>query len=86
MFIFTSRDALKRQYNLRQFYLEVNVEDVAAFDETLAEKLKKAPTEHIPLVSSFFPVLLFMTSSIIISFSYDTWCDLSKLIDVEYKM
>lgn len=45
------RDALKRHYNLRQYYLEVNIEDVAAFDETLAEKLKKSPTEHIPLVS-----------------------------------
>lgn len=44
------RDALKRQYNLQQFYLEVSVEDVAAFDDALAEKLKKAPTEHIPLV------------------------------------
>lgn len=49
---FVGRDALKRQYNLRQYYLEVSVEDVARFDETLADKLKKAPTEHLPLVSS----------------------------------
>lgn len=48
---FVGRDALKRQYNLRQYYLEVSVEDVASFDETLADKLKKAPTEHLPLVS-----------------------------------
>ncbi|MPC27074.1 DNA replication licensing factor mcm5 [Portunus trituberculatus] len=46
------RDALKRHYNLRQYYLEVNIEDVAAFDETLAEKLKKSPIEHIPLFES----------------------------------
>lgn len=45
------RDSLKRQYNLRQFFLEVSLEDVASFDETLADKLKKAPTEHLPLVS-----------------------------------
>lgn len=49
--IFVDRDALKRQYNLRQYYLEVSVEDVASFDETLGDKLKKAPTEHLPLVS-----------------------------------
>lgn len=48
---FIFRDSLKRQYNLRQFYLEVSLEDVASFDETLADKLKKAPTEHLPLVS-----------------------------------
>lgn len=51
-FNYKYRDALKRQYNLQQFYLEVSVEDVAAFDDALAEKLKKAPTEHIPLLES----------------------------------
>ncbi|XP_037789719.1 DNA replication licensing factor Mcm5-like [Penaeus monodon] len=48
-FNYKYRDSLKRQYNLRQFFLEVSLEDVASFDETLADKLKKAPTEHLPL-------------------------------------
>lgn len=43
------RDALKRNYNLRQFYLEVNIEDVGSFDETLADKLYKQPAEHLPI-------------------------------------
>ncbi|KAG0716629.1 DNA replication licensing factor Mcm5 [Chionoecetes opilio] len=51
-FNYKYRDALKRQYNLKQYFLEVNFEDLAAFDETLAEKLKKSPTEHIALFES----------------------------------
>ncbi len=43
-------DALKRHYNLGQFWLEVDIEDVASFDETLAGKLNKLPTETLPLV------------------------------------
>jgi len=49
-FYFAYRDALKRQYNLRQYYLEVNMEDLASFDEELADKLTKLPSEHLPLV------------------------------------
>ncbi|KAK8749781.1 hypothetical protein OTU49_015539 [Cherax quadricarinatus] len=48
-FNYKYRDSLKRQYNLRKYCLEVSLEDVASFDETLADKLKKLPTEHIPL-------------------------------------
>ncbi|KAK7074488.1 minichromosome maintenance protein 5 [Halocaridina rubra] len=48
-FNYKYRDSLKRFYNLRQYCLEVALEDVASFDESLADKLKKAPTEHIPL-------------------------------------
>lgn len=48
-FNYKYRDALKRQYNLRQYWLDVNMEDLASFDETLADKLKKMPAEHIPL-------------------------------------
>ncbi|KAK3869216.1 hypothetical protein Pcinc_025464 [Petrolisthes cinctipes] len=48
-FHYRYRDVLKRQYNLQQYCLEVSIEDVASFDETLADKLKKAPTEHLPL-------------------------------------
>ena len=44
------RDELKRHYNLGEYFLEVDIEDVASFDETLAEKLYKLPTEHLPLV------------------------------------
>lgn len=43
-------DQLKRHYNLGQYWLEVDIEDVASFDETLAEKLQKSPTETLPLV------------------------------------
>lgn len=48
-FNYKYRDALKRHYNLRKYYLEVAIEDLASFDENLADKVKKAPTEHIPL-------------------------------------
>lgn len=46
---FAFRDALKRNYNLQQYYLEVNLEDLASFDEGLADKLYKLPAEHIPI-------------------------------------
>ena len=45
------RDDLKRHYNLKQYWLEVDIEDVASYDESLAEKLNKIPTETLPLVS-----------------------------------
>lgn len=48
-FIFATRDALKRNYNLRQYFLQVNLEDLGSFNETLAEKLYKQPTEHLPI-------------------------------------
>lgn len=49
IFCKNNRDALKRNYNLRQFYLEVNIEDVGSFDETLADKLYKQPAEYLPI-------------------------------------
>ncbi|KAG8228475.1 hypothetical protein J437_LFUL009340 [Ladona fulva] len=48
-FNYKYRDALKRQYNLRKYWLEVNIEDLASFDESLADALYKQPAEHIPL-------------------------------------
>jgi len=48
-FTYRYRDQLKRHYNLQQYYLEVELEDVASFDETLAEKLNKLPTETLPM-------------------------------------
>lgn len=43
------RDTLKRNYNLGQYYLEVNLEDLGSFDENLAEKIYKQPSEHLPI-------------------------------------
>lgn len=47
------RDTLKRNYNLGQYFLDIDLGDLTSFDETLAEKLQKQPTEHLPIVSSF---------------------------------
>lgn len=61
------RDALKRNYNLKQYWVEVNIEDLSSFDELLAEKLYKKPTEHLPILeeaakeaSYFNKVLLYI--------------------------
>lgn len=54
------RDQLKRNYNLGQFWLDVEIEDVSSFDETLADKLTKIPTEHLPLVRYFRVNLLLL--------------------------
>ena len=43
-------DELKRHYNLGHYWLGVDLEDVASFDESLGEKLSKQPTENLPLV------------------------------------
>lgn len=53
MFIlsFSFSDQLKRHYNLGQFYLEVDLQDLTSFDEQLADKLTKSPAEFLPLVS-----------------------------------
>ncbi|XP_002739225.1 DNA replication licensing factor mcm5-like [Saccoglossus kowalevskii] len=48
-FNYKYRDELKRHYNLRQYWLEVNIDDLSSFDEELADKLKKQPSDHIPL-------------------------------------
>lgn len=48
-FTYRYRDQLKRHYNLGQFWVEVEFEDLASFDEVLAEKLQKLPSEHLPL-------------------------------------
>ena len=47
---FDCRDQLKRHYNLRQYWLEVDLQDLASFDAQLAEKLSKVPAEYLPLV------------------------------------
>ncbi|KAK3802141.1 hypothetical protein RRG08_050027 [Elysia crispata] len=48
-FSYRYRDQLKRNYNLKQYWLEVDLDDVNSFDESLGEKLLKQPTEHLPL-------------------------------------
>ncbi|KAF7284925.1 hypothetical protein GWI33_017404 [Rhynchophorus ferrugineus] len=48
-FNYKYRDNLKRNYNLRQYYLDINIEDLASFDEALADKLYKQPAEHLPI-------------------------------------
>lgn len=49
-FNYKYRDALKRNYNLNQYWVEINIEDLSSFDDVLAEKLYKKPTEHLPIL------------------------------------
>ncbi|KAB0400333.1 hypothetical protein E2I00_010429, partial [Balaenoptera physalus] len=48
-FTFKYRDELKRHYNLGEYWIEVEVEDLASFDEDLADYLYKQPAEHLQL-------------------------------------
>lgn len=43
------RDQLKRNYNVGQYWVDVNLEDLSSFDESLAEKMYKHPTEYLPI-------------------------------------
>lgn len=47
--LFQFRDTLKRNYLLNRYFLEVEIEDLAGYDETLADKLYKQPTEHLAI-------------------------------------
>nr|CAH0098446.1 unnamed protein product [Daphnia galeata] len=49
-FNYKYRDALKQQYNLGQYYLEISIEDISSFDELLAHKLQKQPSDNLPLL------------------------------------
>ncbi|KAH9376116.1 hypothetical protein HPB48_012827 [Haemaphysalis longicornis] len=49
-FNYRYRDQLKQHYNMGQYWLEVAMEDISSFDEVLADKLTKQPTEHLPLL------------------------------------
>uniref|UniRef100_T1GMI2 DNA helicase n=1 Tax=Megaselia scalaris TaxID=36166 RepID=T1GMI2_MEGSC len=42
-------DTLKRNYLNQQYFLEVDLEDLAGFDENLSETLTKQPTEHLQI-------------------------------------
>ena len=48
------RDQLKRRYNLGEYWLSVELEDLSGFDEMLGDKLSKTPSEILPLVSELF--------------------------------
>lgn len=49
-FVHTSyRDTLKRNYLLGRYFLEVELEDLAGFDENLADQMHKQPTEHLSI-------------------------------------
>ncbi|GBP61185.1 DNA replication licensing factor Mcm5 [Eumeta japonica] len=49
-FDYKYRDELKRNYNLGQYWVEINIEDLSSYDEVLAEKLRKKPTEYLPIL------------------------------------
>lgn len=48
-FAYKYRDSLKRNYLRREYHLEVSFEDLAGFDEQLADKLKQAPALMLSL-------------------------------------
>lgn len=49
-FNYKYRDALKQQYNLNQYFLEISIEDISSFDEMLAHRLQKQPADNLPLL------------------------------------
>uniref|UniRef100_A0A8C0Y333 DNA replication licensing factor MCM5 n=1 Tax=Cyprinus carpio carpio TaxID=630221 RepID=A0A8C0Y333_CYPCA len=48
-FTYKYRDELKRHYTLGEYWIEVEMEDLASFDEDLSDCLYKLPTENLPL-------------------------------------
>lgn len=48
-FSYRYRDALKRNYNLRQYWVDVNLEDLSSFDDALADRVYKSPADLVPL-------------------------------------
>uniref|UniRef100_A0A8C2C4K7 DNA replication licensing factor MCM5 n=1 Tax=Cyprinus carpio TaxID=7962 RepID=A0A8C2C4K7_CYPCA len=44
------KDELKRHYTLGEYWIEVEMEDLASFDEDLSDCLYKLPTENLPLL------------------------------------
>jgi len=48
-FVFPYRDQLKRNYNLGQYFLDIDLDDLASFDELAADKLLKSPAEFMPI-------------------------------------
>lgn len=48
-FNYIYRDALRSNYNSKRYWLEVDLKDLASYDEELGEMVKKQPTEVLPL-------------------------------------
>uniref|UniRef100_A0A6Q2X1F3 DNA replication licensing factor MCM5 n=1 Tax=Esox lucius TaxID=8010 RepID=A0A6Q2X1F3_ESOLU len=48
-FTYKYRDDLKRHYTLGEYWVEVEMEDLASFDEDLSDCLHKLPSENLPL-------------------------------------
>ncbi|XP_037544407.1 DNA replication licensing factor mcm5-like [Nematolebias whitei] len=49
-FTYKYRDELKRHYTLGEYWVEVELEDLASFDEDLSDCLYKLPTDNLPLL------------------------------------
>ena len=48
---FIYRDQLKQHIVLKQYYLEINLEDLAGYDNELYDNVVSKPNEILPLVS-----------------------------------
>lgn len=48
-FQFKYRESIKNHYNIGQYWVEVELDDVTNYDEELADILSKHPTEVLPL-------------------------------------
>ncbi|XP_037112554.1 DNA replication licensing factor MCM5 [Syngnathus acus] len=49
-FTYKYRDELKRHYTLGEYCIEVEMEDLASFDEDLSDCLYKLPSDNLPLL------------------------------------
>uniref|UniRef100_A0AAQ4PT46 DNA replication licensing factor MCM5 n=1 Tax=Gasterosteus aculeatus aculeatus TaxID=481459 RepID=A0AAQ4PT46_GASAC len=49
-FTYKYRDELKRHYTLGEYWVEVEMEDLASFDEDLSDCLYKVPSENLPML------------------------------------
>jgi hypothetical protein len=43
-------DQLKRQYNLAKYFVEIQLEDLASYKESLASAIRQRPADVLPLV------------------------------------
>jgi hypothetical protein len=59
------RDILRRNYNTGQYWLEIQMNDLTLFDETLGDILERRPADYIGIVSEMIDM-----SGIIISYMY----------------
>jgi DNA replication licensing factor MCM5 len=48
-FQYKYREQLKHHYNIGQYWIEIDLQDCISYDEDLADKLSKHPTEYLPL-------------------------------------